>query len=109
MRRDVLPVSAKRSTWAWCAARKRAGIKRSSGVPMASALLQPNMCSAAALNRTMRCSASTVMIASIARMDNGLEAGLVARQTGKAHRDGQSNNERDERTAQPHDLEQFPG
>src|SRR5262249_22993276 len=65
-RRDVSPVRAKRSMCALCAARKRGGTHRSSGLPRISLARYPNMASAAALNSTIRWSRSMVMIASIA-------------------------------------------
>ena len=66
MVRLVTPVSAKRRMCSRCSARKRSGMNRSSGWPIASDAGIWNICSAAALKRTMRCSALTLMIASMA-------------------------------------------
>jgi len=66
MVRLVTPVSPKlRMCLPW-APWNRCGIKRTTSCPTASAAGQPNICSAAELNRRMRWSRSTVMIASMA-------------------------------------------
>ena len=64
--RDVTPVFPKPSTCRRCCSRKLCGMNRSRGCPIASAAVQRNIFSAAALNSTMRCVLSTLMIASIA-------------------------------------------
>ena len=66
MRRLVCPERAKRSMCSRCAERNRSGISASSGRPTTSALLRPNIFSAAGLNSTTRCASSTETIASIA-------------------------------------------
>ena len=73
------PVSPKRRKLSVCAPRKRSGMKRSSVSPMASAAVQPNILSAASLKRTMRCSSSTVMIASIAEETMPVSRSLLSR------------------------------
>ncbi len=79
--------------WIWIlwASWNRSGMNRSRGCPMVSVAREPNICSAAALNNTIRCSSSTEIMASMAdakiprswaspaaRLDSGFSVGSSA-------------------------------